>query len=168
MGVRPGAPLGPDGARLGRVLPAIPGTLGEKPHDERHDGVGRVDHRTKLGRRIERVHPQELFGVARERSLAGQEPVEDAPERVEVRRARDVVHLVLDLLGSHVARRAGARMGRKFHGFRAAEALVVGVESEPGQAEIEHVDVGRLVLSALDEHVRRLQIAVDDAASVCV
>ena len=66
---------------------------------------------------------------------------QDAAERVEVRRAAHVVHLVLDLLGRHVARRAGAGVGRELQRLGAVEPLVVRILLEPRQTEIQNVDL---------------------------
>src|SRR6185503_1502002 len=74
----------------------------------------------------------------------GEELVEDEAERVDVAARRDLA--AGELLGRHVGRRARAqRLARR-----------------PGEAEVGDPDLA----AAVEHDVRRLQIAVDDAAVV--
>ena len=75
---------------------------------------------------------------------------------------------MLDLLWGHITRSSSACVGRKFHRLVAVQPRVERVLTQPRQAEVEHVNLRRLIVDAFDEHVRRLQIAVDDAARVSV
>jgi hypothetical protein len=79
-----------------------------------------------------------------------------------------VVHLVLNLLGRHVARGAGAGVRQELHGLRAVEPLVVWIFLQPGQAEVEDVHARRALVARFDDHVRRLEVTVDHAAGVCM
>ena len=114
------------------------------------------------------MQPQELLGITGEHAPTREQLEQDAAQRVHVRRAAHVVHLVLDLLGCHVARSAGAGVGRELHGLGAVEALVVGILLEPGEAKIEDVDLGRVPRHLFDQHVGGLEITVDDPARVGV
>ena len=79
-----------------------------------------------------------------ERALAGEELVEDEAERVDVAARRDLA--AGELLGRHVGRRAGAD---RFTG-------------DAGEAEVGDADLA----AAVEHDVRRLEIAMDDAALV--
>ena len=90
-------------------------------------------------------------GVRRlERRLAGDELVQHDPERVDV--AALVGRIAFDLLRRHVRRRAEHRAAR-------GHARVADRAREP---EVGDADAALLV----DEHVLRLEIAVDDALGV--
>ena len=84
-----------------------------------------------------------------ERSLAREQLVEDEPERVDVAADRDF--LARELLGRHVARRARAHL------------LALDALRETRQAEVG--DLGPA--PAVDHHVRRLEVAVQDPLPVC-
>ncbi len=155
-GLRLGTPLAPLRSRLRGELPAIPGAFGQEPGDERDRALWGVDHGLQRGRLLERVHPQQFLRLAREGRAAREQPIQDAAERIQIGRTAHVVHFVLDLFGGHVARGARARMGRKFHRLVAIEALIEGVLTQPGQAEVQHVNLRRLLVDGLDEHVGRL------------
>ncbi len=151
---------------LGRELEAIPGPLRQETHDELVDAGGR--RAVELGWRglMIRVELQELLRIAGEGRAPAHHLVEDASEGVEVRRAHDVVHFVLDLLRGHVARRPGARVGRELHGLLAVQALVVQILAEPGEPEVQDVNARHLIDALLDDDVGRLQVSVDDAPGV--
>ena len=85
---------------------------------------------------------------------AGEELIEHAAGRVEVAAGVDV--LALRLLGREVLRGAD-------HGLRLGHRRV-GVGDGAGDAEVHHLD--RIVRA--DHHVRRLDVAVDDAHPVRV
>ena len=136
------------GVALGRLL----------RHRGADHGVERGGHRrverARGGRRIAevRVHLRQL-GVARERDAAGQRMEEDAAERVDV--GARVGLLAADLLGGGEVRRADElpRAGDPAGGRRVL-----------GQPEVGEV---RVLLALLgDQHVRRLDVAVDQAAAV--
>ncbi len=84
-----------------------------------------------------------------ERRLTDEQLVDDHPERVEIGGGRE--RLPGDLLGRHIGRRAGQH--------RAGE---VGRIGGAGQPEVEQAQMAVLG----DEHVRRLEIAVDDPGRV--
>ncbi len=93
--------------------------------------------------------------VAAERPLAGQHLVEDHAQAVDVAAGVDVVRLAARLFGRHVGRRAHDLAVRRHR-------LAVGVAL--GEAEVGDV---RPAL-AVEEDVRRLDVAVDDAVVVGV
>ena len=96
---------------------------------------------------------QEHAAVAAERPLAGEQLVEDDAEAVDVAAGVDRVRLAAGLLGRHVGRRAEhLAVGR--------HRRVVGVAL--GQAEVHEV---RLAVG-VEQDVRRLDVAVDDAERV--
>ena len=93
--------------------------------------------------------------IARERHLARQRLVEHAAECVDVGAAVDVV--APQLLGRHVVERSDPLAGR-------GEAALRGASL--GKAEVGEVDVLPAPAGG-HEHVRRLDVAVDEAALVC-
>ena len=108
---------------------------------------------TRLRRRFLDVRPEDgQLGVARERRLPGEAFVEHAAERVLVGAAVDVA--AFDLLGRGIGRRADARASSSGRPSGSARRL--------RQPEVGQVDV--LVL--VEQHVRRLDVAVDEPAGV--
>ena len=96
-----------------------------------------------------------------ERRRARQQLVEDHAQRIDVGPGVDVHRRRIGLLGRHVRRRADDRPG-------VAQALVGEVEFRRlGDAEVD--DLGRGPAVDLgDQHVARLQVAVDDPLLVGV
>ena len=132
-----------DQLAAGRVAPV--GLLGERLRQ--HLLEPRQDGRRLLQLGVERRR----VGAAPERRLAREALVEHAAERVHIGAAVDL--LAADLLGGDVI--GGAeRLGRAERERRVVE---VAAETEVGQ-----VDVPALV----EQHVRRLDVAVDEAARV--
>ena len=87
------------------------------------------------------------------RQLPGQQEVEERPERVHVRRGRD-------LLAEQLLRRREGRRQRKDAGRPRLVGLAVG--EHLGDAEVEELHLA----GVRDEHVRRLDVAVHDEAAV--
>ncbi len=98
---------------------------------------------------------QQHLARPRERPRAGQELVEDGAQAVDVRAGVELRRLAPRLLGGHVGRRADhpAVEGERRLG---AAAL--------GQPEIGEIDS----VVAVDQDIRRLNVAVDDAQAVRV
>ena len=102
-----------------------------------------------------RVHLHQL-GRPIEGDVPGESLVEHAPEGVDVGRSRTPA--ALDALGRGVVDRAHQHAGPCHRGSAAGPA---------GDAEVGQVDVlVILVLATRDEDVRRLDVAVDEAATV--
>jgi hypothetical protein len=98
--------------------------------------------------------------VADERRLAAQELVHDGAEREQVGPLVDQGVLPRRLLRRHVLRRTEQRRVLGLDGGRAAHL---------GDAEVEHLDlldVDPADLGRAQEHVVRLEVAVDDAGAV--
>ena len=85
------------------------------------------------------VRAEHLLRGALEDLLAGEHAIEDAAERVEVRRRADERRLLADLLGRDPADGAGARVHRELGLGRAVETRVVTRLAEPREAEVEDV-----------------------------
>jgi hypothetical protein len=97
----------------------------------------------------------------------GKRSIQNAAERVEIGRARDLAGTPEDLLGRHVAR--CARVRRWLRGCAAlAEAWIQIHPSALGEAEVEKARPPCPVSVEVDDQVGRLQIAVDDTARVGV
>jgi len=138
-------------ARRRGALEAVLGPVLDEPEDEVVPRDGDV-----------RARPRD--GPERPRGAARQGFEQDLPERVEV--GAPVHGAALGLLGRHVDRRPGE--GRPAVGRRAGEARG---ERRPagggGRERGPDPEVGELGLAAgIEEDVRRLQVAVDDAARV--
>ena len=101
-----------------------------------------------------RVHLRQL-GVARERDAAGERVEEERAERVDV--GARVGLLAADLLG-------GGEVGRADEVAGAGEAGGARGGRVLRQAEVGQVGV--LLALVGDQHVRRLDVAVDEAAAV--
>ncbi len=103
------------------------------------------------------AHLVERLGqaAAHERGLAGQQGVEDRAQAVDVGRRGERSLLAPGLLGRHVRRRS--------HGIARVRQVALGLDP-PGQAEVGDVGLAPLV----DQDVRRLQVAVQDAPLVGV
>ncbi len=142
-------------ADLGGVRGAVLRSLGEQPQDERLERRGHVGAQPR-GRHWHRaqVLAHDRDGVvARERRLAGEHLVEKGTERVEV--------------GARVGRPAQRLLGRQVGDGPDQGALALGAGAAlAGQGEPEVAEPRALVLA--QPHVRRLQVAVDDAAAVSV
>ena len=145
VGQRPGGGVAA-GRRLRQALQADRPEVAGQARDEAA-GRGGVGPPHLLQRR-HHVHPAE-------RRTAGQHLVQDRPEPVHVRCRADRPHVPGRLLRRHVARRPHHRPARGQPGRH----LVLLGEAEVGQLQ-------RPVLRP--QHVRRLQVAVDDAALVGV
>ena len=143
-----------DGHRLGRFGPVGRALRQRLPNDPIDGRGGRRSHERRgvlVQRRVQDVHHR----AADEGGPPGEHLEEDGPRGKEVR-AR-VHHAAGHLLGRHVARRA-------HHEARAGEPagrIQRGLRLGPRQAEVEQLDAVRR-----QEHVRRLQVAMDDAAAV--
>ncbi len=87
-------------------------------------------------------------------SPLGEQGVEDAAERVEVRRRSDVGRREADLLGRHPARGARAPAHRGLALLRAVEAVIDAVLDEPGEPEVEDVHERRLAAVGADRRGR--------------
>ena len=135
-------------------------------HRARHDGLERpgerrVQHPERRGLGFEealnRFGPRELADV--ERQAIGQHPIEQDAERVDVAPSVDVRRSAAQLLRAHVGERAHQLSA---HGL-SSQPLHVRA-SRAGDPEVEHLRLA----GVRHEHVRRLQIAVDDPALVRV
>ena len=123
------------------------GVLLQRPHHHRVERRGdpRVDRARPLRRLRDLFHRHRDGGVGLEGDAAGQRLVEDHPDRVEVGDGGDVE--ALGLLGREVVRGPHHRAG-------------LGDLRDAGAGDAEVGD-DRLAL-AVDDHVLRLQVAVDD------
>ena len=152
-----------DGApdRLGellRALEAIGGTLAESLGADR---VERVGHSRADGARRRRLALEDLRvdgapHLGLERPLAGQALVEDRPEREDVGARVHLVRAPLDLLRREVVRRPEDQPGAR--------------EVGPGGGVLRQpeVDDPRAARPLLEDHVRGLEVAVEDAVLVRV
>lgn len=131
--------LGPDAARIGRELEAMPGLLGEQALDERADLRRNAFRQRRRGHGLALVRTEHLLGVALEDLLAGQHAIDDAPEGVEVRRRPDERCLLADLLRRDPADGAGARVHRELGLGSAVETRVVAGLTQPRETEVEDV-----------------------------
>ena len=165
-----GRELAPRAARLGGELVAMPRSLRHEPHHELRDLGRHLLGEVGLGDRRALVLLQELFVGADVRLAIGEHREEDAPERVDVRRGPDVRRGEADLLRRHPPRRPRAPAHRRLGDLRSVEAMIDAVLHQPREAEVEHVHRGlaAAVGRDVDEHVGRLEIAVDHAARVRV
>jgi len=115
------------------------------------------------------VGPQDLLRRALEDLFANEDAVENAPERVDVRRRPDVRGRLADLLGRDPPDGSRAGVCCKLGLRRAVEARIVALLAQPRETEIENV---RTRTSArrreIEHHVRRLEIAMNHAARVRV
>ena len=116
-------------------------------------------HRVVERRRQRRIFLDDLLrdgprAAAGERLLAGQELVQDDAGREHVGALVDVA--AGDLLGRHVGRRADHRAGLRALGLRAVDVL-----------HARDAEVGELgARLRIEHHVRRLDVAMDDAGVV--
>ncbi len=123
----------------------------EQAHHDRGERRGHgCRQRRRRGREMIPVHVVDRSPARRERDLARGELVEQHTERVEV--ATRIERLAADRLGRDVDRRAD-------HG--AVRAAAEGV----GDPEVEQHET---LAARIDEHVRRLHVAMQDAARVQV
>ena len=143
-------------AELAGGLISILGPLGHRPRDDRLQGSGHVGDEGADRRRRGLQVREDLRRArrARKRHRAGQGVKEQAAKRVDVGARVDVE--LLELLRRRVVQRAedhaGARQLR-----RAGDGL--------RQAEVGQERVHRLP-AVFDQHVRRLDVAVHDAAAM--
>ena len=124
--------------------------------DNGHKSVGKRHFRglAYRGHRLELVREQDRHrGVLNKRRPPRHTRVQDAPQRVQVR--APVRHLAAPLLGAHVRGRAqrGAGLGER----RALHAR---------DAEVEHLDHGRLTDHLHQDEVAGLQVAVHQPRGV--
>ena len=123
-----------------------------------NDAIDRRDDRgSAQGRRVFVDRGVDHVGdrLAAERRPAGEHLEEDRAGGEEI--AAGIDGLTLDGLGRHVARRAHDHSGPRDVGGRAGRAVQLGT----GQAEVEQLHAVRR-----QEHVRRFEVAMDDAARV--
>ena len=160
-------------ARAARVA-----VLGLRRHRLQADGLQRrVDRGVELAGRREVALldlAEDLADVALERGLAGQQAIERGAEAVDVGARPEVVEVARGLLGAHVGRRAQRRAGQRLGTCRwptraSASARRRGrdrldLPQRLGQAPVDHQ---RLAVLA-DDHVARLDVAVQDAPAVGV
>ena len=128
------------------------GILLERGEQRLHDSVGKLGAPlARVGRRLGQVGEGDLGNPSsRERRFAREALVEDAAKRVDVALARRL--LALDQLRGEVVRRA--------------EQLSVGGEAGRVGAAREAEIGERGGALAVEEHVRRLHVAVQHAAGV--
>ena len=133
------------------ALEALAGVLLQRPHHHRVERRGdlRVDRARPLRRLRDLFHRHRDGAIGLEGDAPGQRLVEDHPDRVEVGDAGDVE--ALRLLGREVVRGPHHRAG-------------LGDLGDAGAGDPEVGD-DRLAL-VVDDHVLRLQVAVDDAVAV--
>lgn len=140
-------------------LEAVGRVLGHRPGDDGVERRRQAGHEVARRRRVDGQVGEDLRDalVARERHSAGQQLVEHAAEGIYVAAAVD--RRAANLLGGDVVERADEAAGRG-HAAGAEVGHALG-QSEVGQVEVL---VGEL---AGDEHVRRLDVPVDEIAGVC-
>ncbi len=144
---------------LARAPEALFGHAGERALEPA------IDRRRQAGTKRARRRKHALFDrdaeaaecLAPERHPPGEHPVSDDADRPEIRAEVDVLGTE-ELLRAHVVRRADHAAGRG-----QAEALVV--LTLLGDPEVEHLHEG-LAVDVDQEHVVRLDVAVDDAEAV--
>ena len=147
------------GAELGggaRGVAAVGRLRLEQPADERVrlGGCRGGRERERRRRLVRAAKPGGESVLALERHPAGQQPEQDAAERVQV--------------GSRSRRRPGCLFGRPVLGGPGkdpGDRSGAGGAREPGEAEVRHDDAARAVLH---EDVRGCQVTMDDAAGVRV
>ena len=153
------------GQGLGRGIAVARALLQAFEHDRLEVARDSRIERSRPGRLLLAHLPQRLENrIGPERRLAGQQLVEDHAERVDIDSRRDRLASALSLLGSHVARRPHDRAGRgESARFRRFDPL--------GQAEVGHQGnqaIERIVRTAPEQDVGRLQVSVQDSALVSV
>ncbi len=161
---RRGRDVGGDGPeRLGEGsdrLMALLGHLGERSQERLFDRRRKVGRElARPARRVVDVLVDDLPHVlSGERPLAGQQLVDHAPDRVDVRPR--VGLLAAALLGRDVARRTE-------HLARVRQPVLERLELrvQPGQPEVDHLDHDRAV-ALFEEDVLGLEVAVDHARLV--
>ena len=137
--------------QLVRVRVAVGRVLGERPQDDGVQGGGqaRPDGARRVGLGGHLLEGDRHRRFALERDHAGEQLVEDHPDRVQV--GGGAHRVALGLLGREVL--GGAH-------DRARERHVRG--ARPGDAEVRHARPPLFV----EDHVVGLEVAVDDAAPV--
>jgi hypothetical protein len=132
--------------------------LEEAASDERLELLGEVrPERGEAGSRGRCVNADDLHRTAPcERGFSCQRLEKDDAERVDIRRRRDRV--ARSELRSHVEERS-----EEF--ARGSELRALPVK-HLGDPEIEHFHLESVPVGAVDENIRRLQVAVDDAAGM--
>ncbi len=141
-------------AELAGAREAILGALGHRPpHDvvERRRQAGH-QRRGRRDLRLEVRRESGLLVAGREGRAAGERVEEHAPEGVDV--GAGVERLAANLLGSEVGQSSGP-----------LAVAARGAGAVDAQAEVRQVDV-LLAVGVGDQHVRRLDVAVHQAAGV--
>jgi len=143
------------GHQAGRGLVALLGALGQQLHDD--GGAGRVGAGMAFDgrrRRARHVAVDPLHGVERgERQVAGQQLVQDHPQRIQVAAGIDRAVHAAGLFRRHV----GEAAADPAFGRVRQRAQALG-DAEAGQAHVR--------AALRDQEVGRLQILVDDVAPV--
>ncbi len=102
------------------------------------------------------LHPGRTQGLGIQRQRAGQHLVEDHPQRIDVGAGVHVQPAGHRLFGGHVLGRADHRPG-----LRKQRVLRKRLVDRLGDPEVDHLG-HRLAVYQLHQHVRRLEIAMDD------
>ena len=126
------------GARAFRSIASSVGGMPARNERRVGDGTAQAGHRDGRG------------AVALPRPVPGQHLEQDDAERVDVRRRRG--RLAAGLLGAEVVDRPERRAGQRH----------LGLGERPGDPEVGDLDPA----VAADQHVARLDVAMDDAARV--
>ncbi len=143
-------------AHLGRVGEPIRAPLGERPlHDRAHPGRG--DHRVPRGRILEDLRDQDRVHLGLERRPPRQRLEQHRADRVQI--GAEIHVLAARLLGRHVQRRA-------HDDTRLRQPQIGPVADQPGEAEIEHLDLGLRGVAGDQVEVLGLDVAVDHARGV--
>jgi hypothetical protein len=134
------------------------GVLGRGAGDERVEGGGQgaVERAHRRDRRLDDLPHQLVLGVGVERDPPRQRLEEGDPDRVEVGAGVDVLRRA-QVLGGHVGE------GAHLRARRGAELLR---SEDLGDPEVGDLGEDLAPVQRLDEHVGRLQVAVDETAGV--
>jgi hypothetical protein len=152
---------------LGHLVEALTGRLRQGPRQHGVHGNGQAElgsGRRGQARRLRQVCGHEIGGGrALERRVTAEHLDGHHRQRVLVRAG--VQRQPADLFGRHVARRAQGAvvLGDRVAGLRGGRRLC-----ESSQAEVQQLHEVRVTGGAREQHVRGLQIAVDDALLVGV
>ena len=144
------------GQRRGRAV-AIGRRLFERPHDDSLEFRRnlRVDPVRQCRLPFEHLEDRIQLVLFAKRRPAGEEFVKHGAKAIDIGARRNLGRIAAGLLGGHVARRAEDRAGLRFR------AVIL---KDLGQPEIGHQ--GLVVL--IEQDVRRLEVAMDDAVGMQV
>jgi len=175
-----GEEAGEIGGEIGRGCVAVGRTFGEALETDGGECRGDAVVEAIRGDRLLQQHRPKDFRLrlGRELAAAGEQPVEEQAQRVDVGRRTNRAERAVDLLRCHPGRRAEPRTGPRQLGELGLVAMVLHEFAEAEVAEFHRQVADRQIAAGRgrgarrqrphEQHVSRLDVAVDDPGGVGV